>query len=82
MKRALAIAEKALGPSIPRLARGLKSRRAVRGAGPIYRGRASFKAGAGHCEKALGPEHPDIGPARQPGTCNRAGPLCRGRAAL
>ena len=37
--------------------------RAVPGPGPLRRGRAALQARPGHPEKALGPDHPDVGTA-------------------
>ena len=59
-KRALAISEKALGPSIRTSPPVSTISPSSTGARPLCRGRALFKRALAIREKALGPEHPDV----------------------
>ena len=57
-KRALALAEKVLGPEHPHVGPALNNLAGLYEPGPLRRGRAALQARLGICEKALGPDHP------------------------
>ena len=82
IKRALAIAEKALGPDHPDVGAASTTWPCCTEPGPLRRGRAAVQAGLAITEKALGPDHPVGTALNNLALLYQPGPLRRGRAAV